>query len=135
MFKKPEEFEQHLKLARGKKEILNYRYAEEQKMFKYNRKKLMTHWRKIMRLAKTESFKNDIDIYSQNNQRELDIQEAFLQMLDKNLDESEDQFQVALRNHLIHLEHLTSLQGSRLRGLHEEFERDVTIIEDEFDKV
>jgi len=29
--------------------------------------------------------------------------------LDKNLDEAEDQYQIALRNHLIHLENLISL--------------------------
>jgi dynein regulatory complex subunit 2 len=45
-----------------------------------------------MRIAKTEQLKNDIEIYSQNDQRELDSKEAFLQMLDKNLDEAEEQF-------------------------------------------
>jgi len=38
-------------------------------------------------------------------------------MLDKNLDEAEDQFQIALRNHLIHLEKLIALQDSRMKGL------------------
>ncbi len=54
-------------------------------------------------------------------------------MLDKNLDEAEDQFQIALRNHLIHIENLLALQDSRMRGLHEEFIRDITILEQEFD--
>ena len=88
-----------------------------------------------MRIAKTEQLKNDIDIYSQNNQRELDSKEAFIQMLDKNIDEAEDQYQVALRNHLIHLEEMMLLQNSRLTGLHEEFDRDVKIVEEEFDRV
>jgi len=30
-------------------------------------------------------------------------------MLDKNLDEAEDQYQIALRNHLIHIENLLNL--------------------------
>lgn len=41
---------------------------------------------------------------------------------------------MALRNHLIHVDELISLQHSRLRGLHEEFERDLSIIKAEFDR-
>lgn len=41
---------------------------------------------------------------------------------------------MALRNHLIHIDDLIALQNSRLRGLHEEFERDVRIIKEEFDR-
>ena len=82
-----------------------------------------------MRIAKTEELKNEIDIYSQNNQRELDSKEAFIQMLDKNLDEAENQYQIAIRNHLIHIETLMSVQNSRIHGLQEEFRRDVSILE------
>jgi hypothetical protein len=55
-------------------------------------------------------------------------------MLDRDLDEAEEQYQMALRNHLIHVDNLIELQQSRLRGLHEEFERDVGIIKDEYDR-
>ncbi len=87
-----------------------------------------------MRIAKTEQLKNEMEIYSQNNQREMDSKEAFIQMLDKNLDEAEDQYQIALRNHLIHIENLIALQDARLRGLQEEFERDIRILEDEYEE-
>jgi hypothetical protein len=40
---------------------------------------------------------------------------------------------MALRNHLIHVDELIDLQNSRLRGLQEEFDRDVNIIKAEFD--
>ena len=46
-------------------------------------------------------------------------------MLDKNLDEAEDQYQMALNNHLMHIESLTSVQDSRIRGLQDEFRRDL----------
>ena len=88
-----------------------------------------------MRIAKTAQLKNEIDIYSQNNQRELDSKEAFLQMLDKNLDEAEDQYQIALRNHMIHINQLLALQDNRLGSMNTEFERDARIIEEEFDRV
>jgi hypothetical protein len=40
---------------------------------------------------------------------------------------------MALRNHLIHVDELIALQSSRLRGLNEEFNRDIGIIKAEFD--
>jgi DNA anti-recombination protein RmuC len=64
----------------------------------------------------------------------VDAKDAILQMIDRDLDEAEEQHQMALRNHLIHVDELISLQHSRLRGLHEEFERDLSIIKAEFDR-
>jgi dynein regulatory complex subunit 2 len=55
-------------------------------------------------------------------------------MLDRDLDEAEEQYQMALRNHLIHIDDLINLQNSRLRGLHEEFENDVKMIKLEYDR-
>jgi len=55
-------------------------------------------------------------------------------MLDRDLDEAEEQYQMALRNHLIHVDDLIALQQSRLRGLDEEFKLDVALIKDEFDR-
>lgn len=72
-----------------------------------------------MRMAKTEELRSEIEIISQNHQRELDSKEAFIQMLDKNLDEAEDQYQMALRNHLIHMENLANVQDARIKGLQE----------------
>ena len=94
----------------------------------------MTHWRNVLRLAKTEQLKKEIQIFQQNHDREVDAKDAILQMLDRDLDEAEEQYQMALRNHLIHIDDLIDLQNSRLRGLHEEFERDVRIIKEEFDR-
>ena len=54
-------------------------------------------------------------------------------MLDRDLDEAEEQYQMALRNHLIHVDELIELQNSRLRGLQEEFDRDGEIIKGEYD--
>lgn len=61
-----------------KRTQLKSKIKEEQKIVNFNKKKLLTYWRKIMRIAKTEQLKNEIDIYSQNNQRELDSKEAFI---------------------------------------------------------
>lgn len=55
-------------------------------------------------------------------------------MLDRDLDEAEEQYQMALRNHLIHIDDLINLQNSRLRGLQEEFDNDVKMIKTEYDR-
>lgn len=102
-------------------------------MAHFNRMKILTHWRKLLRLAKTEQLKKEIQIYQQNHDREVDAKDAILQMLDRDLDEAEEQYQMALRNHLIHVDELIALQASRLRGLNEEFNRDIRIIKEEFD--
>lgn len=87
-----------------------------------------------MRMAKTEDLKNQIEILSQKYQRDLDTKEAFIQLLDKNLDEAEDQFQMALKNHLMHVESLMSVQEARIRGLQDEFRRNVEILQYEYEK-
>jgi hypothetical protein len=35
---------------------------------------------------------------------------------------------MALRNHMIHIDQLLMLQDARLKGLSEEFEKDITIL-------
>jgi hypothetical protein len=128
-----EDLEKEQKLLKMRKEHLKNAMIEEQKMAHFNRMKILTHWRKLLRLAKTEQLKKEIQIYQQNHDREVDAKDAILQMLDRDLDEAEEQYQMALRNHLIHVDELIDLQNSRLRGLKEEFERDVSIIKAEFD--
>lgn len=96
--------------------------------------KILTHWRRIMRVAKTEALKKEIQVYQQNHDREVDAKDAILQMLDRDLEEADEQYQMALRNHKIRIDQLIDIQNSRLRGLHEEFERDLSILKDEFDK-
>ena len=83
--------------------------VEEQKLAHLNRMKILTHWRKVLRLAKTEHLKKIIQIYQQNHDREVDAKDAILQMYDRDLDEAEEQYQMALRNHLIHIDDLIAL--------------------------
>ena len=66
--------------ARGE---LRMRMETEAKNSKLNLLKIQNQWRKIMRLAKTESLKKDIEILSQNHERDVDRKDAILQMLDR----------------------------------------------------
>lgn len=116
-----------IKLANFQKQMMS-----EEKINKINKKKLIKNWRNIMRIAKTEKLKSDLEIYAQSNQRELDSKEAFLQMLDKNLEEVEEQYNLALRNHLIQIEKLVDIRDSRTQSLSSEFARSSRILYDEF---
>lgn len=94
---------------RIRRDNLKNAMVEEQKLAHLNRMKILTHWRKVLRLAKTEQLKKVIQIYQQNHDREVDAKDAILQMLDRDLDEAEEQYQMALRNHLIHIDDLIAL--------------------------
>jgi len=56
---------------------------DEVKISKVNNLKIVNQWRKIMRLAKAEALKKDIEILSQNHERDVDRKDAILQMLDR----------------------------------------------------
>jgi hypothetical protein len=92
----------------------------------------VNQWRKIMRLAKTESLKKDIEILSQNHERDIDRKDAILQMLDRDLEEAEDQYQMALRTHLMNIDTLIKLHDSRLYALERNFQNELKTIQEDF---
>ena len=65
-------------------------------------------------------------------ERDLDDKDAILQMLDRDIIEAEDHYNIALTNHFIHVKQLVALQDSRIKGLFKEFELDVSELETEF---
>ncbi|CAN0367954.1 unnamed protein product, partial [Scytosiphon promiscuus] len=67
---------------------LRRRIEQEEKNSKMNRLKIQNQWRKIMRLAKVESLRKDIEILSQNHERDVDRKDAIIQMLDRDLEEA-----------------------------------------------
>lgn len=87
-----EDLEKEQQMLKMRKQILKSSMIEEQKLSQFNRMKILTHWRKLLRLAKTEQLKKEIQIYQQNHDREVDAKDAILQMLDRDLDEAEEQY-------------------------------------------
>ena len=80
-----------------------------------NKLKIQNNWRKIMRLAKVESLRKEIEVISQNHEREVDRKDAIIQVLDRDLEDSEEQYQMALRSHLLIVDRLIDLHNARLR--------------------
>lgn len=101
-------------------------------MSKVNAKKVKNGWLKIMRLAAVDSLRRDVEVISQNHERDVDRRDALLQMLDRDIDEAEEQFQMALREHLRNMDKLISLQDTRLATLESKFEDDLAILHNEF---
>merc|ERR550525_837510 len=99
---------------------------------KYNMSRIQESWLKIMRSAKTKQLKKQVEIISQNHERDVDRKDAILQMLDRDLDEAEEQHQVAVRSHLLNVDRLLEIQQSRLLALEDDFKRDVATLQEEF---
>merc|ERR1719390_343570 len=104
----------------------------EQRNSKFNTSKIQESWLKIMRTAKTKQLKKQVEIVSQNHERDVDRKDAILQMLDRDLDEAEEQHQVAVRSHLLNVDRLLEIQQSRLLALEDDFRKDVATLEEEF---
>merc|ERR1719389_384 len=94
--------------------------------------KIQESWLKIMRSAKTKQLKKEVEIISQNHERDVDRKDAILQMLDRDLDEAEEQHQVAVRAHVQNVDKLIGIQLARSEGLEQEFQTEVKTIEAEF---
>jgi len=118
--------------AAAAREALAQKMRTEQKNTRVNQLKIQNQWRKIMRLAKVESLRKDIEILSQSHERDVDRKDAIIQMLDRDLEEAEEQYTMALRSHLQNIDGLIDLQDQRLLSLENEFEHDLHQIESEF---
>lgn len=106
--------------------------AQEAQFAKLNSAKIQNQWRKLMRLAKVESLRKDLEIMSQNHEREVDMKDAIIQMLDRDLDEAEEQYQTALRSHLQNVDSLIDLYNSKVRQLESEFEAEIRQMQGDF---
>uniref|UniRef100_A0A7S2RYX4 Dynein regulatory complex subunit 2 n=1 Tax=Mucochytrium quahogii TaxID=96639 RepID=A0A7S2RYX4_9STRA len=120
------------KLALNARNQLIADMKEELKNTQVNKLRIQNQWRKVMRLAKVESLRKDIEVLSQNHERDVDRKDAIIQMLDRDLEEAEDQYQTALRSHLQNIDRLIDLQDSRLLALENEFESELAEIASEF---
>lgn len=120
------------KLTVSKKALLKEFMEKEDKISRMNKLKIQNHWRKIMRLVKVEALRKEVEIRSQNHERDVDRKDAIIQMLDRDLEEAEEQFQMALRSHLLNVDQLIDLQDERLLALEKEFEQDLRHLEQEF---
>ena len=55
---------------------------------KRNNRKIDQQWRAIMRRAKVAELRRELEVLSQNHEREVDRKDAIAQMLDRDLGEA-----------------------------------------------
>ncbi|MEW5310230.1 MAG: hypothetical protein WDW38_002047 [Sanguina aurantia] len=112
---------------------LRERQAREQRYSHLNGIKIHNQWRKIMRMAKVEELRREIEVLSQNHEREVDRKDAIMQMLDRDLEEAEEQYALAVRGHMVVVEGLLDLQFTRIKALEAHFAADLRALDDEFE--
>lgn len=92
-------------------------------MVNYN--KMLTQIRAMMRQDKTLQLKKEVDDYLPMFNKFLEEREAIMNMLDRDLDEAENQFRRAAQQHQNNLQNLQAEQQSRIKILDDEFDQTV----------
>eukprot|EP01136_Pigoraptor_vietnamica_P024255 Opistho-1_new@77130 len=116
------------------RQYLKEKLAAEEKNSRINSLKIQNHWRDIMRVAKAQDLKKDIEILIQTFEREVDRKDAIIKSLARDLEEAEEQYQMALHSHMQNVDHVVGLQESRLRDLEAEFLEELETIKSEFNR-
>lgn len=122
------------KLWQKRRAELKASMAREREYSRTNLLKIQNQWRKVMRLAKVQSLRRDIDILAQSHERDIDRKDAVVQMLDRDLEDAEEQHQMALRSHLGACDKLISLQDTRLATLERSFKEEMSIVVKDFEQ-
>eukprot|EP00698_Gefionella_okellyi_P005414 TRINITY_DN14964_c0_g1_i1.p1 TRINITY_DN14964_c0_g1~~TRINITY_DN14964_c0_g1_i1.p1 ORF type:complete len:502 (+),score=145.78 TRINITY_DN14964_c0_g1_i1:63-1568(+) len=133
------EYEAYLKEERDKKirqealrTMMKDRMELEEKLGRLNRLKIQDNWRRIMRETKLADLKKEIEVLSQTHEREIDRKDTLIAMLTRDLDEAEEQQQMAVRAHLQTVDELMDLQRSRINALQAEYDKGVADLVAEF---
>ena len=79
-----------------------------------------------------QCLKYKLKVMSQNHEREVDMKDAIIQLIDRDLDEAEDQYQTALRSHIHNMDKLIQVFNSNMNQLGDEFHAEQQQIIDDF---
>ena len=85
-------------------------------------------------LEKAQELKKGIEILNAVHQRQVDRKNALLKSLDRDVLESEEQYQNAVRSHLINIESSIEMQKDRILALEKDFYDQVDEMQQEFKK-
>jgi hypothetical protein len=105
---------------------------EESRMSKINSLNILNEWRRILRMAKADELKKNVEVLLQTHERQIDRKDSIIARLEKTLDEVEEQYQIALKSHRENIDNLISIHNQKINSLTDEFEHDLSELEDEF---
>lgn len=129
-----EEYNQKLHSDKLKYENLRDQIKKEKEIHLRNQKKIMMEWRNIMASLKVDDIIKDFEVFSSEFQRKMDADDAFLTLLDKTLEESNNQYELTLKNHLMHLDRFSTLRESKIKELRTDFSQKLNMLYDEFNR-
>ncbi|NXX83531.1 DRC2 protein, partial [Urocolius indicus] len=124
--------------AKAKAEMLSRflkdKLGKEERSSALNRHKLEAQWRAMLREAKGEELRRDVEILRQTVARVMDGKDGAIESsLTTDLQEAEEQHARALRSHLQLTDRLLQLQRGRLRGLQEGYNVQLQALTAEFE--
>ena len=127
-----EEYTQKIQADKLKFIHLQDMIAHEKEINDRNQKKLLMEWRNIIASVKVEDLRKEFEIFANEFQRNLDTDDAFILVLDKRLEDSHRQYQMAFKNHIMHLDRFTHLREHQIKDLRNNFEEKLEVLYDEF---
>lgn len=105
---------------------------QEEQASTINKATLRNIHRKMLREEKAYHLRREIDIMAQNHERDIGRKDVIVQMLIKDLDDAEEQSQVAQRAHMVQLQELIDIHSAKCHTLHAEFEAELKAMKSTF---
>jgi hypothetical protein len=106
---------------------------KEQKLSKINSINIHSNWLLLLRDSKLRELKDNIEILSQNYERQIDRRDNQIQILYRDINNAEEQFRLALRNHHQHIDELLDLQDKKIENIQQEFNNDLYLLKKEYE--
>ncbi|CAF2445993.1 unnamed protein product [Rotaria sp. Silwood2] len=112
--------------------FLREKLTREEKFTQNNTFKLNTQWLAVMRAAKSKELKKEIEILSQTFGRIIDRKDTVIKASSKDIEEAEEQYDMALRSFFEAIEKMITTHTSTIDKLLDQYEQDVEQIKYEF---
>lgn len=114
-------------------QFLKDKMAKEEKFTKMNMLIINDRWRAIRRDVKSKELKAEITVLKNTFDRVIDQKDEVIKALLMDIEEAEEQYMIALRSHLQNIEQFLEMQKERLATLKVEYNKELKIIEHEFE--
>jgi len=132
-YKQQEHYVQFQKHAEDQYSKLKKKILQDAEHAKFNERILKQRNREVLRDDRVRCLQRDIEVLAQNHERTMDRKAAIIQMLTKDLDDAEEQFQTSQRTQMDKMQALLNLHNQKLSKVNEEFERDTKDLQNEFE--
>jgi len=115
-------------------QVLTSKMIKEVKFTRKNLNKINYQWLFIMRDLKAKELYRDIEIMSQTFERIIDRKDSVIKELLKDLNESEEQFEMAIRSFFERTDFLIEIQSQELNEMKKKSQIEIEFIKETFDK-